>query len=116
MRHGLIVVIALVGASASALSSQSPAPSGTRAYVETLASEKFAGREAGSPGERLAGDYLAAQLARLGAKPLPGHTSMFLPFEFTAGSKDGGSRVTVGGASFTAPQDVLALSFSDDAE
>ena len=44
----------------------------TRAYVETLASERFAGREAGSPGERQAGDYIAAQLARLGARPLPG--------------------------------------------
>ena len=39
----------------------------TRAYVETLASEKFAGREAGSPGERLAADYIASQLGRMGA-------------------------------------------------
>jgi hypothetical protein len=96
--------------------SQSAATSTTRTYVETLASERFAGREAGSSGERLAGDYLAAQLARIGAKPLPGRDSVFLPFEFTAGSRDGGSRVAVGSTTFTAPQDVLAMSFSDDTE
>jgi hypothetical protein len=46
-----------------------------------------------------------------------------MPFEFTAGSRDGGSRLTIGAASttlaagraFTAPQ-VRALSFSDDAD
>ena len=46
-----------------------------------------------SDGERLAGDYIAAQLARVGAKPLPGKADMFLPFEFTAGSRDGGSKI-----------------------
>jgi hypothetical protein len=110
------VAAALVVGTTPAIWSQAPATSRTRTYVETLASERFAGREAGSAGERLAGDFLAAQLARLGARPLPGRTSMFVPFDFTAGSKDGGSRVTVGSASFTAPQDVVALSFSDDAE
>ena len=55
--------------------------SATRAHVETLASEKFGGREAGSPGERLAADYIAAQLARLGARPLPGRSDMFVPFD-----------------------------------
>jgi hypothetical protein len=65
MRHTLVVVVvALTIASPRALFSQSASPSATRTYVETLASERFAGREAGSPGERLAGDYLAAQLAR----------------------------------------------------
>jgi hypothetical protein len=88
--------------------------SATRAYVQTLASEKFAGREAGSDGERLAADYLAAQLARIGAKPLPGRTDMFVPFTFTAGSRDGGSTVTVGTTTFTGQRQVLALSFSDD--
>jgi len=117
MRHTLVVVVvALTIASPRALFSQSASPSATRTYVETLASERFAGREAGSPGERLAGDYLAAQLARIGAKPLPGRSNMFLPFDFTAASKDGGSHVTVGSTTFAAPQDVLSLSFSDDTE
>jgi hypothetical protein len=74
--------------------------SATRTHVQTLASEKFAGREAGSPGERLAGDYIASQLVRMGAKPLPGHTDMFVPFTFTAGSRDGGSSAVVGSTTF----------------
>jgi len=88
--------------------------SATRVFVQTLASERFAGREAGSAGERMAGDYLAAQLARLGAKPLPGRSDMFVPFDFTAGSRDGGSSIAVGKTTFDAPQHVLSLSFSDD--
>ena len=88
----------------------------TRPYVETLASEKFAGREAGSPGERLAADYIVSQLTRMGAKPLPGRKDMFVPFSFTAGSRDGGSRATVGTSTFNTAKDVIALSFSDDGE
>ena len=114
-RDTLRLVPALLVAASAAILAQAPS-SVTRPYVETLASEQFAGREAGSAGERLAGDYLAAQLARLGARPLPGKTNMFVPFEFTAGSKDGGSQVRVGASAFNAPQDVLALSFSDDGE
>src|SRR5207249_5445273 len=69
----------------------------TRAHVETLASERFEGRLAGSAGERLAGDYIASQLKKIGAKPLPGQTDSFLPFEFTAGTRDGGSTIEVRG-------------------
>jgi len=87
----------------------------TKAHVDFLASDKLEGREAGSNGERLAADYISAQLARIGARPLPGRADLFMPFEFTAGSRDGGSRMTVGGRVFTVPQ-VRALSFSDDAE
>jgi Peptidase family M28/PDZ domain/PA domain len=116
MRDKLRLVPALLVAASAAILAQGSSSSATRPHVETLASEKFAGREAGSAGERLAGDYLAAQLARLGAKPLPGRTSMFVPFDFTGGSKDGGSQLRVGPSTFSAPQDVLALSFSDDAE
>jgi Zn-dependent M28 family amino/carboxypeptidase len=108
----------LLGLSAAALSAQTSAPAastGTRGYVETLASERFAGREAGSTGERQAGDYIAAQLARLGAKPLPGRQDVFMSFEFTAGSRDGGSQLVMGDQRFAAPDDVVALSFSDDA-
>jgi peptidase M28-like protein/PDZ domain-containing protein len=115
-RNTIVAITAVVALSTAAALSQSAAKSTTRTYVETLASERFAGREAGSSGERLAGDYLAAQLTRIGAKPLPGRNSVFLPFEFTAGSRDGGSRVAVGASTFTAPQDVLAMSFSDDNE
>ena len=110
LRLTLWCALCTVGASA-----QSPPP-GTpiRAHVEALASDAFSGREAGSPGERLAGEYLATQLARLGARPLPGRADMFVPFDFTAGSRDAGSRLAIGSHRFVAPADVMALSFSDD--
>src|SRR5262245_3865697 len=107
----------VLGLSLSVAYAQAPAPataSRTRPYVETLASEKFAGREAGSSGERGAGDYIAAQLARLGAQPLPGRQDMFMSFDFTAGSRDGGTQLSTGSQRFSAPADVVALSFSDD--
>src|SRR6185436_3620049 len=91
-------------------------PTHTRADVEALASERFEGREAGSPGERGAAEYLAAELARIGARPLPGQPTMFEAFDFTAGSRDGGSRVSIGTSKPFEGRDVVqALPFSDDA-
>ena len=120
-----ITALLLLCLSATA-DAQAPATSKTRAHVEFLASEALEGREAGSPGERLAADYLAAQLARMGARPLPGRADMFMPFEFTAGSRDGGSHIHITATSGTSPapqtrefaqrSEVQALSFSDDAE
>ena len=110
-------IFVLLALTVAALSAQTPAPAtatGTRAYVETLASDRFAGREAGSTGERQAGDYIAAQLARIGARPLPGRQDVFMSFDFTAGSRDGGSQLSSGPQRFSAPADVVALSFSDD--
>lgn len=93
-----------------------------------LASETTEGRLAGTPGERAAAEYLATQLMRIGAKPLPGKHDFRMPFEFTAGTKDGGSSIGVTrsttpqtaapesgvGAAFQAGADVRALSFSDN--
>jgi Peptidase family M28/PDZ domain/PA domain len=103
-----LVLVALVLAANAPLPAQVATSSPTRAHVETLASEKFGGRAAGSDGERLAADYIVSQLTRIGARPLPGRRDMFQPFEFTAGSRDGGSRISVGDG-------VRALSFSEDA-
>jgi Zn-dependent M28 family amino/carboxypeptidase len=115
--HALFAAILLVIPATGR--TQAPATSPVRAHVEFLASEKLEGREAGSQGERLAADYLTRELARIGARPLPGKPDMFMSFEFTAGSRDGGSRLTVTANSsrtFSAPTDVQALSFSDDAD
>jgi hypothetical protein len=110
---------------------QTETASATRGHVEVLASETLAGREAGSEGERLAAEYIAAQLKGMGARPLPGRPDMFAPFEFVAGSRDGGSDISVewttprvtpqsGGApvvgGIAGGGIVRALSFSDDAE
>lgn len=112
----------LVIAAGTAFAQTAPAVlSRTRVHVETLASPDFEGRLAGSAGERKAADYLVAELRRIGARPLPGQTDYRLPFVFTAGSRDGGSTITVtrSGAApqvFTARTDVQALSFSDNGE
>jgi hypothetical protein len=96
----------------------------TRAYVETLASPRLEGRLAGSNGERLAGEYIVAELQKIGAKPLPGQQDFRLPFEFTAGTKDGGSTLslrfdaktgTEGGVAFVGNL-ARALSFSDNGD
>ena len=119
-RSRILLAIVLTASTATPYA-QTAVASRTRAHVEFLASDRLEGREAGSTGERLAGDYLAMQLARIGAKPLPGHASMFLPFEFTAGTRDGGSAITIRRDGFTPETlnggaQVQALSFSDDAQ
>ena len=117
MKRILLVALLL---STSVSAQQTAVASRTRAAVEFLASDRLEGRDTGSPGERMAVEYIAMQLARVGAKPLPGHRDMFMPFEFTAGTRDGGSNLTIrgtGGASqaFRGAEQVQALSFSDDA-
>jgi hypothetical protein len=114
----ILLVSLLLSTSVSA--QQTAVASRTRAAVEFLASDRLEGRDTGSPGERLAGDYIAMQLARAGAKPLPGRRDMFMPFEFTAGTRDGGSTLTIHGTgnstqAFRGSEQVQALSFSDDA-
>src|SRR5262245_31213601 len=96
--------------------SQTATSSRTKTHVQTLASDKFEGRLTGSPGEKLAADYLIAELKRMGAKPLPGMTDFRMPFTFTAGSKDGGSKLTIGTREFSGTAIVQALSFSDAGE
>ena len=114
----LLIVVALAGAT---LQEQTATQSRTREHVQTLASEKFEGRMAGSAGEKLAADYIARELTRIGARPLPGQKDLFHTFEFTAGTKDAGSSITVTQPGkdpmlFLTTEHVQALSFSDTAE
>ena len=97
--------------------SQTATSSRTKTHVQTLASDKFEGRLTGTAGEKLAADYLIAELKRLGAKPLPGLTDFRMAFSFTAGSKDGGSKFAIHrtgnpAQEFTGAASVQALSFS----
>lgn len=124
---GLLVVAQIVGV--AVLDAQD---SRTRAYVETLASPRLEGRLAGSNGERLAADYIASELQKIGAKPLPGQQDFREPFEFTAGTSDAGSSLSVeheprtgGGvtsgavlvwAGGTSAAQVRALSFTDNGD
>ena len=121
MKTRCIVAAAL--ALAVPLGGQSPATaSRTREHVTTLASPRLEGRLVGSNGERLASEYLVAELKRIGARPLPGASDFLQPFDFTAGTRDGGSRAVVTDTArrtsrgFDARTDVQALSFSDNGD
>jgi hypothetical protein len=129
MRSNLrLLPLLVLGTLTAPLFAQTSAPAvTTRAHVRWLASEKLDGRQAGSAGERLAAEYIAEQLTRIGAKPLPTRSDPFLPFEFTAGSRDGGSSLQIanivsstqdpkGTAIYDERSSVQALSFSDDGE
>ena len=117
------LVMLLVWSNPSGLLAQS-----TRAHVTALASDRFEGRQAGTTGERRAAEYIGEQLRRAGVRPLPGRSDLFLPFELTAGSRDGGSTLTVrsgapaaGAGSavdsvYRGARNVQALSFSADAD
>jgi hypothetical protein len=95
-----------------------------RYYVTRLASDQMAGRLTGTAGEQAAADYIIGELKRIGAQPLPGR-DFRLPFEFTAGGRDGGSSISISPDPCKACQpaalvqgktDVQALSFSDDGD
>ncbi|MEZ5285730.1 MAG: M28 family peptidase [Vicinamibacterales bacterium] len=121
IRLVLLATLPAVLPASSRAQAAAPASVGTRAHVEALAADALEGRLAGSEGERKAATYLIAELEQLGAKPLPGQADFRMPFTFTAGSKDGGSTITLTreGATpraFSAPADVQALSFSDTGE
>jgi hypothetical protein len=92
----------------------------TRAHVEALASPRLEGRLTGSAGERLAGDYLVSELQKMGAKPLPGQADYRMAFDFTAGTRDGGSSVAIASSgaprTFSSRSEVQALSFSDNSD
>src|SRR4029453_4617897 len=81
--------VAVVTVVAQGFSPALSAQSKTKPHVETLASPKLEGRLAGSSGEKLASDYIVAELQKIGAKPLPGKSDFRLPFDFTAGTRDG---------------------------
>ena len=118
MKRALLALGSL--ALVTTLHAQAPATtaSHTKEYVTTLASDQFEGRLSGTAGEQRASDYIVSQLQRMGAKPLPGQSGFKVGFEFTAGTRDGGSWVSLGGTTprFDQRKDVQALSFSDNAD
>ena len=64
----------------------------------------------------------SSELKRIGAKPLPGRSDFEMPFEFTAGTRDGGSEVGIisnprsANEGFVVSRNVRALSFSDNGD
>ncbi|MDA1194175.1 MAG: M28 family peptidase [Planctomycetota bacterium] len=58
-----------------------------KAHVKVLAADDWEGREAGEPGSEKAADYVAAEFARLGLKPLGVDGTFFQPFTSPKGTK-----------------------------
>ncbi len=94
-----------------------------RAVVSRLASDQLEGRLAGSPGGKLAGDYIAAQMKRLGLQPVGANEGLFQPYEFNAGARvlTNANRLVVthtGSAplGFALERDFRPLSFSANGE
>ena len=76
-----------------------PEPAGldTRSIVEHLADDALEGRLTGSPGIRLAADYIIEQLGAIGAVPLPALADFRQPFRYTAGVTDTGTTLRIEG-------------------
>ena len=84
LRASLVVIAAL----AVPASAQAPTPAETRTRVETLASDAFDGRLAGLAGrDQGRATTSSKELTRIGAKPLPGLTSLLVPFTSRPGRK-----------------------------
>ena len=114
-------ISALAVASLTAISFSSPSAASVetlREHVTYLASDALEGRLTGTEGEAQANEYLVAQLSALGVEPLPGADGLTHPFEFTAGTNDAGSVLTLtaerGEESWSGSETFQALSLSDN--
>lgn len=88
-------------------------------HVELLASAELEGRLTGTPGAEKAAVYIIEAMEKLGAKPLPGQDHYRVAFDFTAGTSDAGTSVTVRtaeGRESVYREEVRALSFSGNEE
>ena len=112
----LVAILPLLGVVPAAADSHE----GLERHVRYLASEELEGRMTGTAGERLAAEYIAAELEKLGCKPADGQEGFLVPFEFTAGTTDAGTVVEVRSETeaieWTGGETVQALSFSDSGE
>ena len=69
----------------------------TRVLVEHLAADALEGRMTGSPGIRMAADYIIEQFEAIGAVPLPALADFRQPFRYTAGVTDAGTTLRIEG-------------------
>jgi hypothetical protein len=82
------------------------------ADVQYLASDSLEGREAGTPGERLAAEYIAAEFARLGLKPKGNMGSYLQAFTFQAPPVAGPNSTLQIGRSTLKSEDYYPVSMS----
>lgn len=83
------------------------------ADVRYLASDALEGREAGTPGERLAAEYIAAEFKRLGLKPMGNMGSYLQAFTFQAPPVSGpGNHLQIGRNTLKPGDDFHPISLS----
>jgi aminopeptidase YwaD len=84
-----------------------------RADVKYLASEELEGREAGTPGERLAAEFIAAEFERIGLEPKGNGGSYLQSFTFQAPPVAGPqSSLQIGRSHLKARDDFFPISIS----
>ena len=91
----------------------SPTDADPKDIVPFLASDELQGRGIGTPGLDRAADYIAAEFAADGLKPLPGLTDFFQPFDYVAQTKPGpATYLAIGSRRLKIDADYLPMRFS----
>jgi aminopeptidase YwaD len=85
-----------------------------QAHVTYLADDKLEGRRTGTPGEKLAYEYISAQFAGIGLQPLAGNGSSFIqPFEVNEGRQiNPASHCIINGHDLALNTEFFPLTFS----
>jgi len=84
-------------------------PAGLRADLAVLASDAYAGRATGQPGQQMAADYLARAFKAAGlAGPVPGAANPYFQ-AFSLASADPASSVQIGAQTFVVNKDYYVL-------
>ena len=84
-------------------------------HISTLASDDFAGRETGAPGEQKSYEYIIKEFKKAGLKP-KGEKGFLQPFPFTAGAEFGSSTQLVVNSNIYVPGvDFFPLPYSSNA-
>ncbi len=117
----VVMGILMVGSRSGPLDALQQTGSSLRNHVEFLASDDLGGRLTGTTGAGKAADYIIGQLQGMGATTIPGSGGYRLPFEFTSGITDVGSRFFASGDALHTPVrsgegQIRPLTFSDTGE
>ncbi|HTQ27597.1 MAG TPA: M20/M25/M40 family metallo-hydrolase [Puia sp.] len=81
--------------------------------IHYLSDDKLEGRRAGSPGEKLASDYIIAAFQKINLQPMGEHGSWIQAFDIYEGKQiDSSTRLTINGKDLLLDKEYLPLSWS----
>lgn len=122
IRFGLIFLTLFFAGISFSLNAQDcsldskPVQAALKKHIEYLASDELGGRMTGTPGEKLAREYLATQFAEMGLNS-PLSDGFFQPFQVrTAVGVDPYTQLKAGGKTFEIGKDFFPLQYSSNAE